>query len=528
VGERERCAAFLEHYLGWAAPLERARNLAWWNAALGDVAASAQLATLDREWAERHADQEAFVRLGRWRTQAERWPALLRRQVQLAYLAYAAEQRDPATLDEELRLERTLRDTFNAFRATLDGQQVDDNTLDRILQESTDSAQVQAAWEASKQIGAVVAPDLRALARLRNQSARRTGYPTYWHRMLALREIDPERLSTLLEEIDQATRPPFTRVKAALDQRLAQRFGLDVPALRPWHYQDPYFQRAPALDADPLDQLARDMDLIAVGIRSYDGLGIDLRPVIARSDLFPRPGKSQHAFCTHIDRAGDVRVLLNLLPSGRWLRTLLHELGHAAYEDRLSPTLPYLLRDGAHPLVHEGLAMLMEELTADRAWLRRVAGLAPREAESVQAQLLEQKRLDRLVFIRWCLSIVRFERALYQNPDADLDSLWWQEVQRSQMLTPPEGRHAPDWAAKIHLAQAPVYYQSYFLGSLFAAQMGRAVRQASGGRFAESRAAGRFLVKRLFRQGARRGWEETVCYATGASLGAEAFAAAVA
>src|SRR6185503_15618378 len=34
----------------------------------------------------------------------------------------------------------------------------------------------------------------------------------------------------------------------------------------------------------------------------------------------------------------------------------------------------------------------------------------------------------------------------------DLDTLWWELVSRFQGVTPPDGRSAPDWAAKIHIA----------------------------------------------------------------------------
>jgi hypothetical protein len=42
-----------------------------------------------------------------------------------------------------------------------------------------------------------------------------------------------------------------------------------------------------------------------------------------------------------------------------------------------------------------------------------------------------------------------------------------------QGLRRPAGRTAPDWATKIHLAAAPVYYQSYLLGELLASQLDR-------------------------------------------------------
>ena len=52
-------------------------------------------------------------------------------------------------------------------------------------------------------------------------------------------------------------------------------------------------------------------DLEELTVRTFDGMGLDVRGVVARSDLDPRPGKVQHAFCIDVDRDGDVRVLSN-------------------------------------------------------------------------------------------------------------------------------------------------------------------------------------------------------------------------
>ena len=54
--------------------------------------------------------------------------------------------------------------------------------------------------------------------------------------------------------------------------------------------------------------------------------------ILDRSDLFPRPGKNQHAFCIDIDREGDVRVLANVEHDRYWADTMMHELGHGAYD----------------------------------------------------------------------------------------------------------------------------------------------------------------------------------------------------
>ena len=73
--------------------------------------------------------------------------------------------------------------------------------------------------------------------------------------------------------------------------------------------------------------------------------------MLARSDLYEKTGKSPHAFCTDIDREGDVRVLANIVPNEYWMGTMLHELGHAVYSSKNIPADAAVraARRGAHP-----------------------------------------------------------------------------------------------------------------------------------------------------------------------------------
>ncbi len=79
------------------------------------------------------------------------------------------------------------------------------------------------------------------------------------------------------------------------------------------------------------------------------------------------------------------------------------------------------------------------------------------------------------MFSRWCQVVFRFEMALYDNPEQDLNRVWWDLVEKYQEVKRPEGRNEPDYASKIHIATNPVYYQSYMLGQLFASQVHHAI-----------------------------------------------------
>jgi peptidyl-dipeptidase A len=423
-------------------------------------------------------------------------------------------------------LEASVESRFSRHRAVVGGEEVDDNGIKRILRESDDVAERREAWEASKTVGAAVADDVRELARLRNEAARTLGHRDWFSLSLSLDELDEGKLLATLDEADQATRKPFTRWKAALDEQLARRFQCPVAELRPWHYADPFFQEPPPEGAVNLDPLFAGKDVVALARRTFDGVELEVEDVLGRSDLYPRAGKCQHAFCIDIDRGGDTRVLANVTDNYDWAQTMLHELGHGVYNLGYDPGLPWLLRD-THLVTTEACALLFGSLAGEREWLERVLELDAGEAAGLESRLRAARAADLLVFTRWVLVMTGFERVLYGDPEADLDAAWWDLVSRYQLLTPPDGRRAPDWAAKIHIAVAPVYYHTYLYGAIVAAQLRDALTERAGG-LVDRPEAGALLAERLFAPGQSVRWDRLVEQASGAPLSVGSLAREVA
>ncbi|MGH8104627.1 MAG: peptidase M3A and M3B thimet/oligopeptidase F, partial [bacterium] len=179
-------------------------------------------------------------------------------------------------------------------------------------------------------------------------------------------------------------------------------------------------------------------------------------------------------------------------------------------------SLPYLLRTPSHILTTEAVALLMDRLVQDREWLEEYPKAPASLVRKLAPALADNTRLRMFIFTRWVLVMVHFERALYADPEGDLDRIWWQLVEKYQFVAPPDGReNQPDWATKTHIALSPVYYHNYLLGELMASQLEAGIRSA-GPRV--SRSAGDFLRERLFALGAQHDWQETVKHATGAPL----------
>ena len=520
-------AAVLQRLTERLARLERAMNLAYWAAAT-DARPETSAA---RERAEEAllaalADPELFAEAQAAR-RADGGDALTRRALDKAHLDLLGNQVPEDARAELVRLQARAEAAFATVRGRVGDRELTNNEIERVLAASGDQDERRAAWDAGKQVGQAVADDVLALVELRDRVARGHGYRDWFAFALAAGDLDEAWLDGMLEQVERATREPFLAAKAAIDARQAARFGIAPAQLRPWHYGDLFFQRYEGDEGAGLGPLLEGADTVALTVAAYDGMGLETRHLLERADLHPRPGKDQHGFCLDVDRAGDIRVLANVAPGEEWLDVMLHEVGHAVYDDHIDPSLPWVLRCPPQPLATEAVALMLGRLRRDPEFLVGVLGADPAAAAALAGPSREVLRTGQLVFARWCLVMVRFEQAMYADPGRDLVATWWDLVGSLQDLRRPEGRTAPDWASKIHLAVSPVYYQSYLLGELMAFQVDAAVREAVGG-FVGRPEAGAFLAERVFAPGASRPWRELVVHATGRPLGPEAFLAGLA
>jgi peptidyl-dipeptidase A len=530
VDVNSRATRLLADEEAWARRALTRSNKAWWTASLSGKAADyRRMETADRAVNRHYSRVRPYQQLRQLGEASELDPSM-RRRIQRMCLAYQSKQAPVEMLDRITLAESAVQETYSTFRAQFDGREVSDNELEDVLRTTTDSARAREAWEARKQIGSVVGEDVRKLAHLRNEAARAIGFADYWQSQLLLDELEPGRLVDTLDAVESATRKPFKAMKADLDRSLAERFKVKQRDLRPWHYADPFFQEAPEVFAPAADPLYAGQDVVELAAETYRQLGFrGIDAILRRSDLYPRQGKNQHAYAVDIDREGDVRTFLNVEPNARWMGTLLHELGHTIYQDGIDRTeLPYDLRDDPQGFLNEGFAMFCEQPITDPVWLADILRLDSTEAAGLAPQLASQDTASLLAFVRWCLTIVQFERAFYADPDQDLNGLWWDLEERFQLVPRPEGRNVPDWAAKVHVATAPVYYHKYLYGRLFSSQLQRKMASDLGGWWTGRPQSGDYIRNELFMPGARYPWPELVERVTGESLGVTALAAAVA
>ncbi len=499
-------------------PLYQRMSEASWRVATGGGDEAARLLEeTGEEIIERLSRREDFEAAQRVR--GEGLGGAQGRVAEVLYRSLLGYQGDKELSLRLLQKDIELQQLYSQFRAEVRGERKSRNDLEDLLETTGRSAEAEEVWRASFGIGAQSAPLAREAARLRNRRARSLGFESHYELSLFEQEIEPTHLRSLMAELEQGTRGIAAQVREEVAAQRRIQFTLPKDAaLSFFHYGERFFQHLPA-SGPTLDDVFAGRDLVPLAQSFFSSMGFDVDPVLERSDLYEREGKNQHAFCTHIDRGTDVRVLCNLRSNQRWMGTLLHELGHAVYMQGIDQSLPFALRDG-HIANHESISTLMESHLTDPNWLRDAAGFAD---ERLIREVERRQLMDLVVFTRFALVMVEFERRFYADPEADLGATWWRLVEEIQGLPAPREPRPDDWAVKDHIATAPVYYHNYLLGYMTMAQLRRHLEGIAGhpGLYG-SEAAGARLKTAWFAPGISARWDDLVAQVTGSPLGAQA------
>ncbi len=515
--------SFLNSFIPQVADKAKQLNKAFWLLeTTGSSDAADLVASISTELSLLFNDAKTYQKLLNWEKDPSLTDLLLKRQLQTLIYSFKEKAIPENLLKEIAQKEAALGYAYANFRATLNGKTVSENDLLDVLKKETLPLKRQEAWEASKEIGMLLSPKISELVKLRNEAAKSLGYSNYFQMQLDLQEVDEKKLFQLLEQIASRSDLAYQKALKYIEEVQSKQFATPINKLGPWAWSDPFSQEDP-LNRLELDSLLTHTDLIEASRLFYQNMGIDVSPILKASDLFERTGKNQHAFCINMDRESDIRTLNNVKPTLKWFETVLHELGHAIYELGYDKKLPWQLRVPPHMITTEAMALMAGRRAYLPSSLSQLSTYSNSQDELIQ-KAEEGLQRRQLIFSRWVLVMTYFERELYQNPDQDLNKLWWELVVNYQKINPPQNReNKNDWASKYHIGLAPVYYYSYLLGEVFASAMEESIFQLTGSKDLDSEAAGRYLQEKLFFPGNSMNWAALIEHVLGKPLTADAW-----
>lgn len=271
----------------------------------------------------------------------------------------------------------------------------------------------------------------------------------------------------------------------------------------------------------------------------WSGLGMGPLPASfwKNSDLYPVAAgetrkKNTHASCWHVDLNQDIRSLMSVVANEQWFGTAHHELGHAYYDlNYARPEIPPLLRTGASPSFHEGMATVGEMAARQTPYLQSL-GLTPKGKQGDEIAPLLTLALANLPFMFWGSGVMtHWEADLYANdlPPEQWNARWWQYVADYQGVEPPmaRGEEYCDAATKTHITDAPAYYYSYTVATVLSYQLNDHIARRilksdpRACNYAGNPRVGGFF-QGIMRQGAARDWRAVLREATGEELSTRA------
>src|SRR2546425_6945049 len=321
----------------------------------------------------------------------------VRQLKQLLLNAAEGPMTNPDLVAKRVAAETKQASIMNSFEFKLDGHKITANEIDDKLEKSADLGERKAVWEASKESGPALKPNLVMLRDLRNGVAKEMQYPDYFSLEVAAYGMTTDEMLKMLDDWMATLRPLYLQLHTWAKYKLAEKFDQPVPKKIPAHWiNNRWAQEWPDLvEAANLDKYFNGRKpewIIKTAEQFYTGLGFTPLPQSfwEQSDLYPVPPdskrkKNTHASCGHIDLENDIRSLQSIEPNARWFFTAHHELGHGHYFKAYTrPEVPYLLRLGANPGFHEGIGELIALASSQVPYLQS-RGILPLEFERQHA-----------------------------------------------------------------------------------------------------------------------------------------------
>jgi peptidyl-dipeptidase A len=502
-----------------------------------------------RAWSAFTGDPELLERIRYFREHREKLSDLTQRQLDKAWLE-AAEA--PGSIPEvvEARIEAearqgSLQDSYEyCLRRDDEGnclEAASANAIDALLGASRDIEERRSVWEASKEIGAVLAPGLADLQRLRNEVSREMGYDSFFALQVADYGMNTPEMMEMLEGWVQDIWPLYVELHTWAKYKLAERYDQPVPQMIPAHWLgNRWGQSWPGLvDAVNLDALFEDKTsewIVQQAENFYVSMGFEKLPdsFWERSDLYPVPvggdrKKNSHASAWHINVADDVRSLMSVENNAQWFGTSHHELGHIYYYMSYTrPEVPVVLRAGANRGFHEGIGEQISIAAWQVPYLRQVGLLGKGDEVDSMQWLLNEALSETVAFLPWAAgTITHFERDLYEEdlPTDEWNQRWWNYKAQYQGIAPPSPRDARycDPATKTHINDDPAQYYDYAFATVLKYQLHNTIAKkilhqpATACNYYGNREVGDFL-RSILEEGATRDWRELIVEATGEPL----------
>jgi peptidyl-dipeptidase A len=471
----------------------------------------------------------------------------VRQLKQLLLNAAEGPMTNPDLVNKRVEAETKQASVLNSFEFKLNGRKITANEIDNKLEKSADLAERKAVWEASKESGPALKPNLIVLRDLRNGVAKEMKYSDYFALQVSNYGMTTDEMLKMLENWMTTLRPLYLQLHTWTKYKLAEKFHQPVPKKIPAHWINNRWSQeweglVEAANIDKYFEGRKPEWIIKTAEQFYTGLGFSPLPQSfwEKSDLYPLPPdstrkKNTHASCWHVDLENDIRSLQSIEPNARWFFTAHHELGHGYYFKAYTrPEVPYLLRTGAAPGFHEGVGELIALASSQVPYLQSRAVLPKDFKPDMTAFLLDDALARAIPFIYFSCGVMpHWEADVYAHnlSPNEWNVRWWKYVSDFQGVEPPSprGEQFCDAATKTHINDNPAYYYNYAFATVFKFQLHDYIARKilhqppQSCNYADNKEVGAWL-NNILKKGGTEDWRKVLKEATGEDISTRAMA----
>ncbi len=136
----------------------------------------------------------------------------VRQLKQLLLNAAEGPMTNPDLVAKRVAAETKQASIMNSFEFKLDGHKITANEIDDKLEKSADLGERKAVWEASKESGPALKPNLVTLRDLRNGVAKEMKYPDYFSLEVAAYGMTTDEMLKMLEDWMATLRPLYLQL----------------------------------------------------------------------------------------------------------------------------------------------------------------------------------------------------------------------------------------------------------------------------------------------------------------------------
>src|SRR5207245_4011556 len=160
----------------------------------------------------------------------------VRQLKQLLLNAAEGPMTNPDLVSKRVEAETKQASILNSFEFKLNGQKITANDIDNKLEKSSDLTERKAVWEASKEIGPKLKPNLVILRDLRNGVAKEMKYPDYFSLEVAAYSMTTDEMLKMLDDWMATLRPIYLQLHTWAKYNLAEKYHRPVPKKIPAHW----------------------------------------------------------------------------------------------------------------------------------------------------------------------------------------------------------------------------------------------------------------------------------------------------